>query len=125
MVHPADLGQIPMVEGDIGLNAGNEQRVEDVVVEVDAGLIRLAVPVGEDARPRDGHAEARDVHLAHGRDVVHVAVVEVIRHRTCAGAVRHLSGRVCYALPNQTPPTKIPLLGIHGKEVAGMQAIMV
>ena len=53
--------------------------VEDLVVELEAGLERLAVAVCEDARPVDGHAEDVPAHLGKERDVLFVVMIEVGR----------------------------------------------
>ena len=52
--------------------------VEHRVIEGQAFLVGLlVVPVGEDAGPGDGHAEALESHLGHQGDVFLVMVVEV------------------------------------------------
>ena len=50
------LGQIPVVEGDVRLDAGLQQAIRQPAVEVQPGLVDLAVAVRQDPRPRDGEA---------------------------------------------------------------------
>ena len=80
------LRQVPVVQGDVGLDARGQQRVDDPRVEGQAGLVHGAVPVREDARPRHRHAEAPGAQLLHHPDVLRVEAVEVVRHSPCARA---------------------------------------
>ncbi len=65
-------------ERDNGLHAVLVHLVKEVVVELEAGLVRLGVvAVREDARPRDACAEAFEAHLGEQRDVLFVVMVEV------------------------------------------------
>lgn len=73
-----------MIEGDVGLDACNQQRLEHPRVEVQPHLVDLAIAVWQDARPGDGHAEALHSQQPHGRDVVEVAVIEIVCNSACA-----------------------------------------
>lgn len=54
--------------------------VEEVVVELEAGLVRLLlIAVREDARPRDARAEALESHLGEQGDVFLIMMIEVDR----------------------------------------------
>ena len=74
------LWEVPVVQRDMGLNAGCQQAGDEADIEVDARLVQGPVALRVDARPGDGHAEALDPEGLHDLDVAHVAVVEVIRH---------------------------------------------
>ncbi len=88
-----------MEERAVGLDAGVEQRVDELVVEVDALLVRLAGAVGEDARPGDGEAEGLQTHALHHLDVLRVAVVEVVGD-VAGVAVGGLAGGVGEGVPD-------------------------
>ena len=67
-----------MRQGHERLDIVGAQAVEDAVVEGEAGLVGLGVvAVGEDAAPRDGHAEHVEAHLGEQRDILLVVMVEV------------------------------------------------
>jgi hypothetical protein len=76
-----------------------EQLVDQAVVEVEALLVHRAASAGDDPRPCDRQPEGVDPELAHERDVLAVAVVEVARDRT-AVAVPDLAGRCAEAIPD-------------------------
>ena len=83
------LRRIPVEEGRVGLDPLGEQLVDEPVVEVEPGLVDWPASGGNDARPRDREAEGVESELAHERDVLGIAVVEVARD--CGGvAVAHL-----------------------------------
>ncbi len=69
-----------MVEGDDRRDLVREQLVHEPVVEVEAGLVHLPAPLGQDPRPRDGEAEGAGAELAQEGDVLWVAMVEVARN---------------------------------------------
>ncbi len=72
------IGHLVVGHGDQGLDAVGAAAVKDAVVEGKAGLVGLlVVAVGEDAAPRDGHAEHVEAHLGEEGDVLLVVVVEV------------------------------------------------
>ena len=65
-------------QGHERLDIVSAQAVEDAIVEGEAGLVGLGVvAVGEDAAPRDGHAEHVEAHLGEQRDILLVVMVEV------------------------------------------------
>ena len=72
------LRKIPVEEGTEGLDAGLTKRIRQALVEVEAFGIGCAGAFREDARPRDGEAEAFDAEALHQGDVFFVAVVEVV-----------------------------------------------
>ena len=71
----------------------------DAVVEVEAGLVHASAALGQDPRPRDREAVRRQAELAHQRDVLAVAVVEVARDRAVL-AVPNLARRRAEAIPD-------------------------
>ena len=70
-------GQIPVVEGGIGGNAARQEGVHQAAVEIEAGLIDRAAPMGENARPGDAEAIGLQTERAHQGHVLLVAVVMV------------------------------------------------
>ena len=81
-VEPAALvlqgaGQIPVVEGDQGLNAVFQQLVNQLVIKAQTGLVDFAVAVGDDAGPADGETVGFDTELFHQGDVFTVAVINI------------------------------------------------
>ena len=93
------LRRVPVEERRERLDPVREQLVDEPVVEVEARLVHPAAPLGKHARPRDREAERVEPELAHQRDVLAVAVVEVARD--LAGvAVPHLAGRRAEAVPD-------------------------
>ena len=91
--------EIPVVERDERLDVVREQLVDHPVVEVETGLVHPAATLREDPRPRDREPERRRPELAHQRDVLAIAVVEVARDRA-ALAVADLAGRRAEAIPD-------------------------
>ena len=72
------IGHLVVRQGHERLDIVSAQAVEDAVVEGEAGLVGLGViAVGEDAAPRDGHAEHGKAHLGEQRDVLLVVMVKV------------------------------------------------
>ena len=72
------IGHLVVRQGHERLDIVSAQAVEDAVVEGEAGLVGLGVvTVGEDAAPRDGHAEHGKAHLGEQRDVLLVVMVKV------------------------------------------------
>ena len=72
------IGHLVVRQGHERLDIVSAQAVEDAVVEGEAGLVGLGVvAVGEDAAPRDGHAEHVEAHLGEQRDILLVVMVEV------------------------------------------------
>ena len=81
-VQPAALvleraGQVPVVEGDHGLDAAGQQLIHQGLIELQALLVDLPVSVGDDPGPADGEAVGLDVVPLHQRHVLPVAVVDV------------------------------------------------
>ena len=74
------LWEIPVVQRDMGLNAGCQQAGDEADVEVYALLIQGPIAFRINARPCNGHPESLDPQGLHDLDVAHVAVVEVICH---------------------------------------------
>ena len=72
------VGHFKMAEGDHRLDAILEQLVEQIVVELQAGLVGgFLVSLGKDAGPGNGGAEALEAHLGKQLDVVFVSVVKI------------------------------------------------
>ena len=71
------LGEIPMVEGEHGLDPPLQQRIDQVSIEIQARLIHPPAALGEDPRP--GHAEAVGVQTErrHQGDILAPAPVVV------------------------------------------------
>ena len=81
-VQPAALvlegaGQVPVVEGNHGLDAAGQQLIHQGLIELQALLVDLTVPVGDDPGPADGKAVGLDVVPLHQRHVLLIAVVDV------------------------------------------------
>ena len=76
-----------------------EELVDEPVVEVEALRVHRTASARDDPRPRDREAERIDPELAHERDVVAIAVVEVARDRAVV-AVPDLAGRCAEAIPD-------------------------
>ena len=93
------LRRVPVEERHVRRDAVAEQLVDEPVVEVEALLVHVSAPARDDARPRDREAERVEPELAHERDVVAIAVVEVARDRAVV-AVAHLAGRRAEAIPH-------------------------
>lgn len=89
MVRHFEVGQ-----GDHRLDAVFQQFVEQIVVKLQAGLVRRRfVAVREDARPGDRGAEAFEAHLGEQRHVLLIAAVEIHRFVVrVAIAVEHAVG---------------------------------
>ena len=65
-------------DGDHGLHAVLDDLLEEVLIELEAGLVGLGVvTVGEDARPVDGGAERLEAHAGQELQILLVGVVEV------------------------------------------------
>src|SRR4029077_10668924 len=62
------------------LDPVREQLVDEPVVEVEGRLVHGAAALRDDARPEDGEAERVETELAHERDVVGIAMVDIARH---------------------------------------------
>ena len=74
------IGELVVADGHERLDAVVVQAGEDLVVELEAGLVGLALLARrEESRPVDGHAEHREAHLGEEGDVLLVVVVEVGR----------------------------------------------
>ena len=58
-------------------DAVGDAAVEDLVVEREAGLVGLAVALGEDTAPVDGHTEDVPAHLGEEGDVLLIVMIEV------------------------------------------------
>ena len=73
------LRGVPVEEGHVRGDPVAEQLVDQAVVEVEARGVDAALALRQDAGPGDREAERVEAELAHQRDVVAVAVVEVAR----------------------------------------------
>ena len=93
------LRRVPVEERHVRRDAVAEQLVDQPVVEVEARCVDAPRARRDDARPGDREAERVEAELAHQRDVVAVAVVEVARDRAGV-AVPHLAGRRAEAVPD-------------------------
>mmetsp|Transcript_43972 Transcript_43972/g.113620 ORF Transcript_43972/g.113620 Transcript_43972/m.113620 type:complete len:226 (-) Transcript_43972:55-732(-) len=76
------LRQVPVVERHERLDAGPQQRVDQLAVEGDALLADAVLDeaCGDDARPGDAEAVVLQPHGLHERDVGFPHVVVVVRH---------------------------------------------
>jgi len=74
------LGQIPVVEGDPGLDPALQQAVGQPPVEVEAGLVDRPAAVGLDPRPGDREPVGPQPQVGHEGRVLAVAVVVVGGH---------------------------------------------
>ena len=77
------LGQVPVVHGDMRLDASRKQGVYDRAVKIQAELVHVAITTGENARPGDGDAQVLRAQLLHDRNVPGVQMVKVVRNGTC------------------------------------------
>ena len=93
------LRGVPVEERDVRGDPVAEQLVDQPVVEVETCCVDAAPALGQDARPRDREAERVEAELAHQRDVVAVAVVEVARDRPVV-AVPDLARRGAEPVPH-------------------------
>ena len=93
------LRGVPVEERHVRRDAVAEQLVDEPVVEVEPGRVDAAPALGQDARPGDREPERVEAELAHQRDVVAVAVVEVARDRAVV-AVPDLAGRGAEPVPD-------------------------
>jgi hypothetical protein len=72
------LGQIPVEERGVRLDAGGLQFLEEALVKVEAFGIGRARALRENARPSDGEAECFRAQFLHERDILLVAVKEIV-----------------------------------------------
>jgi hypothetical protein len=72
------LREIPVVQGDPGLDARCQQRVDQPRVEVDAGFVERPASVGLQARPGQREAVPADAEPGHQLNVLLVTVVVVV-----------------------------------------------
>ncbi|MPM44278.1 hypothetical protein SDC9_90956 [bioreactor metagenome] len=93
------LRQVPVVEGDEGLDACLKLGIDEAGVEVHARFVHFAGAVGEDARPRDGKPVGVGTQLADGLHVFAVAVV-VVDGDVAGVSVGHLAGGVGVDVPD-------------------------
>ncbi len=102
------LGQVPVVEGGKGGDAGLQQPVDQPPVEVQAGLVDSTAAVGQDARPGDGEAIGAQAERLHQGDVFRPAVV-VVAGDVAVAAVDDVARRVAEAVPDRlAPPVFVP-----------------
>src|SRR3974390_3186640 len=71
------LRQIPMIETDPGLDAGQKQFVDEPVIECETQFIRRAASLRQRARPGDRKAISVHAELLHQRDIFAIAVIVV------------------------------------------------
>ena len=96
------LGQVPVVERHIRLDARRQQRVHKPVVPGKARRVHLAGAGGENARPGDGKAVGLQVHGLHQLHILGPAVVAVAGD--VAGiAVFGFSQRMAEGIPDGRP----------------------
>ena len=93
------LRQIPVIERAVRLNPSREQRIHHPVIEVEPSLIRLPFPTRKNSRPCHREAKRLQPHLLHHRDVLRVAIVEVIRN-VARIAISRLSARMRERVPD-------------------------
>ena len=84
-VQPAALvlkgaGQIPVIQGNHGLDAVFQQGIHQIVVEFKALFVHRTVPIGDDAGPADGEAVGLDAVGLHQGHILRPAVVAVAGH---------------------------------------------
>lgn len=94
------LGQVPVVEGHGRGDAGGQQGVDQLVVEVEALGVDRAVAAGDHARPGDGQAVGVGAEPAHQADVLAPAVV-VVAGDVAGVAARDLAGGVREGVPDR------------------------
>ena len=97
-------GEVPVIEGDGGLDAAGEQRVDEAVVERDAARVHRAAAHGEDAAPRDAEAVGVEPEVGEQRHVLGEAVIVVARDvaRVAVGDVT-APRRMREAVPDARP----------------------
>ena len=94
------LRQVPVIERDVGRDAGVEQFVDEARVEVDALLVDRASPFGDQARPAQREAIAGDADVLHQRHVFAIAMV-VVGAAIAGDVARDLAGRVAEGVPDR------------------------
>src|SRR5580698_10658015 len=93
------LGEVPVKEGAIGLDACAEERVEHAVVEVEALGVGGAGALREDSGPRYGKAVGLEAEVLHELDVFFVAM-EVVVGYVAGVVVFDLAGSVGEGIPD-------------------------
>ncbi len=94
------LGEVPVIERGVGLDAGCQQRVDQPVVEVESLGIGGAASLGKHARPGDREAIGVGPHRLHQRHVFLVAV-EVIDADLASRAVPDAAGLLREGVPDR------------------------
>ena len=74
------LRQVPVVQRDVRLDAGVEQVVDELRVEVEPGLGRLAAAVGQHPGPRHREAVGGHTEVTQQPDVAAAVLVVAARH---------------------------------------------
>lgn len=95
------LWQIPVEERDHGLDAGGEQVVDELDVEVETGLVDWVVAAAkrDHTRPRDGEAVGLRAGLLEKVDILGRAVVGVAGH-VAGAAAGDLAGDLAEGVPD-------------------------
>src|SRR5579875_1609217 len=101
------LREVPVIERDPGREAGGEERVDQALIEVEAGSIRAAPARRQYPRPGDREAVGAQAELAQEREVGGPAVVVVAGH-VAGGAPSGLPGRVAEAVPDRLAAAVLP-----------------
>ena len=115
--HPAalvlqGLGQIPVVQGDVGLDAGLEQGVGEPIVEVQTGLVDGAPARGDNPGPGGAEAVGLGPQLLHETDILGIAVV-MITGDIAIMASGHLPRRAAEAIPDAFAAAVFPGRAFH------------
>ena len=94
------LGQVPVIQRRVGLDAVLQEFVDEAVVEVEALGIRRTRSFRKHPRPRDGKPVGLRAGFPDKADVFLVAVVMFVG-AVSAGAVLDLAGRVRERIPDR------------------------
>ena len=85
------LGQIPVIQGDGGLNPRVAQRGNQPAVKIEPLLVQLPDAFGEDARPGYGEPVGVDAQARQQPEIIGPAPVVIARYAYCIGTTLDLS----------------------------------
>ena len=102
------LRQVPVVEGDVGLDPGIDQGREELAVEGDPGGVHGARAIGDDPGPRDRQAVAVVAELLDEADVFRPAVVMVAGEIGCRFLPDPLRMLAAEDIPLRRPAPVLP-----------------
>jgi hypothetical protein len=98
------LRQVPVVQGGDGRDPASEESVNELRVEVDAGLVDRAGSGGDDARPGDREAVGLQAEALHQVEVRLEQVIVAVRH-VAGRAVADQPRRVREGVPDRRAAT--------------------